>query len=756
MKVKFTNLKIIQSIGLSLLVFILLLAAVLPLCVVEPQLKPMAEDDISITDWRFVWGGDSSSIEGKIEEWNIANVNKPVTKQFGSQFVRMRTTLPVHAQEKALQIVTAGNPVKVLLDGKEIYNNGYGAQVYTGNRTNVVTVSASDKEQQLELYLQVPLSFDLDVRLISPASAVNVLSLLSVIGISLGIGVILTAILIIILMGLFSVKGYQLNAAVWVGGMLLLTGLGLILSQAGFFASGFSSPWLYKIEALSILASSAGMSFISIHIVSGWRRNEQIVVWAQMIYAVLYMILPDIIGVWLLMLAPFVLLAGVVLVTLRMTDFVQGNQRYSALITFAYLSGSFCILFDFLYQLIGWMPPIHELSFAGIFVFCYIAFFILVKQSIRVHIRLREREKQIELDSKWVQRTISSCAVVFTQQDDIGFCRETANAVKDLVLFDRLCREENASLGEGNISICIALMEGGAFHEIYTENQAEACRYEKILEHSRDRDGESLLFGARCVDMLLRYQSEVFCIIHVEGVTGGISSNLQNIMHIAYTNFESALNSMKLHKGMNDTQINVFLNLAELAEYRSHNTGEHLKVVSEFVNVLCEELGIEEKEREIISIASMMHDIGKLAIPEAIIDKEGKLTEEEFEQIKKHIYYGYNILSKSSGEFMEAAAIIAKEHHERFDGTGYMGIKGKNIHLYARIVMVADVFDALLSERSYKKAWPEEEAAAHINEQSGRHFDPEIIKAFNRCKDRMLDIKHKYDGPAPLPEDTKG
>lgn len=176
MKVKFTNLKIIQSIGLSLLVFILLLAAVLPLCVVEPQLKPMAEDDISITDWRFVWGGDSSSIEGKIEEWNIANVNKPVTKQFGSQFVRMRTTLPVHAQEKALQIVTAGNPVKVLLDGKEIYNNGYGAQVYTGNRTNVVTVSASDKEQQLELYLQVPLSFDLDVRLISPASAVNVLS----------------------------------------------------------------------------------------------------------------------------------------------------------------------------------------------------------------------------------------------------------------------------------------------------------------------------------------------------------------------------------------------------------------------------------------------------------------------------------------------------------------------------------------------------------------------------------------------------
>lgn len=105
---------------------------------------------------------------------------------------------------------------------------------------------------------------------------------------------------------------------------------------------------------------------------------------------------------------------------------------------------------------------------------------------------------------------------------------------------------------------------------------------------------------------------------------------------------------------------------------------------------------------------------------------------------------------------MEAAAIIAKEHHERFDGTGYMGIKGKNIHLYARIVMVADVFDALLSERSYKKAWPEEEAAAHINEQSGRHFDPEIIKAFNRCKDRMLDIKHKYDGPAPLPEDTKG
>lgn len=745
MKNKLFNLKMIQCIGLSLLAFLLLLGMILPLTGLMTGARSMGKDDVSITDWRFFWSGDEAALEGRIEQWNIANAHKPAVKQSGTQYVRLQTDLPAHADEKTLQIITAGNPLKVLLGGKEVYNEGYGSQSYTGSRTNLITLPAADEEQQLDLFLHVPLSFDLDVTMVDPANTVTAASLPGVIGIALGAGILLTALLIIMMMGLFSVRGYNLNAAVWLGGILLLTGAGLILSQGSFFVSGFSSPWFYKIQLLSLLAASAGLSFISIHVCNGWRRNEQAIVWVQMVFAVLFMILPDAWGVWLCRLAPFILLGAVLLITLRLTDFVQDGKQYAPVITFAYLTGSFCTLFDLLNQVIGWVPPVHELSFAGIVLYCFVAFYVLVKQSIRINIRTAEREKQIELDSRWVQRTISSCAGVFTQQEDIGFCRETSNAVKDLVLFDRLCREEGSAEDANDLAICIALIQEDSFSEIFAENKTEECRYEKILEHSRQKGNESLLFGARCVDMILNYHEAPFCIIHTEGITGGISLNFQNIMRIAHTNFESALNSMKLNKGMNDTQINVFINLAELAEYRSHNTGEHLKTVTDFVSILCEELGIGEKERNIISKAAMMHDIGKLAIPESIIDKQGKLTEAEFEQVKKHVDYGYNILSKSPGVFMEAAAVIAKEHHERYDGTGYAGIKGEHIHLYARIVMVADVFDALLTRRSYKPAWPEEEAVAHINAQSGRHFDPKIVEAFNRCKDKMLAVKHKYD-----------
>lgn len=744
MKNKLFNLKIIQCIGFSLLVFLILLGIMLPLTGLMTGAQAMGTDSISITDWRFTWSGSKAALEGKIDEWNIANAHKPPKKQFGAQYIRLQTALPAHADEKTLQIVTAGNPIKVLIGGKEVYNEGYGTQEYTGNRTNLVTLPATEEEQQLDLFMHVPLSFDLDAAMIDPANAVTAASLASVIGIAAGAGVILTAILLILLMGLFSVKGYNLNAAVWLGGILLFAGIGLVLSQGSFFVSGFSSPWLYKTQLLSLLTASAGLSFISVHVCNGWRRSAQVIVWVQMVFAVLFMILPDAWSVWLCVLAPLLILGSVLFVTLRLADFVQSGKKYAPAITFAYLSGSFCLLFDFLNQIIGWAPPVHELSYAGIILYCFVAFYVLVKQSIRVNIRIAEREKQIELDSRWVQRTISSCAGVFTQQEDLGFCRETANAVKDLVLFDRLCREESPA-DTGSLSICIALVQEGSCSEIYAENKTEACRYENILKHSHEKENESLLFGACSVDMILNYRGEPFCVVHTEGITGGISLNFQNVMHIAHTNFESALNSMKLNKGMNDTQVNVFLNLAELAEYRSHNTGEHLKIVTDFVSILCEELGIDEKERNIISKAAMMHDIGKLAVPEAILDKQGKLTEEEFEQVKKHVDYGYHILSKSPGVFMEAAAHIAKEHHERYDGTGYAGIKGEDIHLYARIVMVADVFDALLTERSYKPAWPEEEAIAHINAQSGRHFDPKIIEAFNRCKDKMLTVKHRYE-----------
>lgn len=184
--------------------------------------------------------------------------------------------------------------------------------------------------------------------------------------------------------------------------------------------------------------------------------------------------------------------------------------------------------------------------------------------------------------------------------------------------------------------------------------------------------------------------------------------------------------------------------LSELVEAQSQETGQHIKRVSEYTAILCRGLGYTEEETWKVSIASMMHDIGKILIPTDIIEKKGKLTDEEFEKIKHHVVHGKKILDKASGEMMRISRDIAYEHHEKWDGTGYMQYKGNEINKYARCVAVADVFDALVSRRPYKQPWKPIDAYNEIVSNSGKHFDPEVVEVFRDNFTEILKIKEKY------------
>ncbi len=184
--------------------------------------------------------------------------------------------------------------------------------------------------------------------------------------------------------------------------------------------------------------------------------------------------------------------------------------------------------------------------------------------------------------------------------------------------------------------------------------------------------------------------------------------------------------------------------LAEMIEVQSHETGQHVKRVAEYTRILCSALDMSDEEVWKVSNAAALHDVGKIMVPQDIINKPGKLTPEEFEIIKTHVHYGKKLLEKSSGELMRLSSGIAYHHHEKYDGTGYMGVKGEDIDLYARCVSVADVFDALVSKRPYKKAWPPEEAKDEIIAQSGKQFDPVIVEVFERNYDKFLEVLEKY------------
>lgn len=195
-------------------------------------------------------------------------------------------------------------------------------------------------------------------------------------------------------------------------------------------------------------------------------------------------------------------------------------------------------------------------------------------------------------------------------------------------------------------------------------------------------------------------------------------------------------NSMMINSAINmavtmhDNQIGLIYSFAEISESKSKFTGEHIKRVAAYMRVLAKASGFDDEYVELVSTASMMHDIGKLMISEEILDKPDKLTDEEYQIMKNHVLYGEALLEKCPGELMHLACILAKEHHERWDGKGYLGMKGEEIAYISRLMAVCDVFDALTSDRYYKKGWTLQETYDEIVRLSGTSFDPAVVKLF--------------------------
>ena len=194
---------------------------------------------------------------------------------------------------------------------------------------------------------------------------------------------------------------------------------------------------------------------------------------------------------------------------------------------------------------------------------------------------------------------------------------------------------------------------------------------------------------------------------------------------------------------MQNNQKGLIYSFAEISESKSKFTGEHIKRVAEYMKVLGKASGFDDEFVETLSTASMMHDIGKLMISEEILDKPDKLTDEEYLIMKNHVLYGEALLEKCPGEMMHLACVLAKEHHERWDGSGYLGMKGEEISYIARLMAVCDVFDALTSDRYYKKGWSLEETYDEIIRLSGKHFDPKVVRLFIQNFDKFKAIHNK-------------
>ncbi|WP_239617546.1 HD domain-containing phosphohydrolase [Cohnella mopanensis] len=217
-----------------------------------------------------------------------------------------------------------------------------------------------------------------------------------------------------------------------------------------------------------------------------------------------------------------------------------------------------------------------------------------------------------------------------------------------------------------------------------------------------------------------------------------------DLLSLAASYAGKSLESVMLHQEIIDTQREIISAMGEIGEIRSKETGNHVRRVAEYSYILALGLGLGTSQAELLRTASPMHDIGKVAIPDAVLNKPGKLTAEEYDLIKSHTDIGHHLLRGSRRELLRTASIVAEQHHEKWDGSGYpLGRKGEEIHIFGRITAVADVFDALSAERVYKAAWPLEKIESLFRKERGHHFDPAVVDVFFAELPKLLKVRQQ-------------
>lgn len=279
--------------------------------------------------------------------------------------------------------------------------------------------------------------------------------------------------------------------------------------------------------------------------------------------------------------------------------------------------------------------------------------------------------------------------------------------------------------------------EGKAIEEVLDEEQLQACQ--QALSEKTIVYRENYLFAYCCSEC--NHNSMLF----ISGIPKHLTDTQRHLIEIFSQNVQLAYENVQLQSEIEATQQELVFRLSEALEQRSTETGNHVKRVSHICYELAMGYGLSKREAELIRLAAPLHDVGKVGIPDAILNKPGPLTDEEWAIMQQHAEKGHLILKDSNRDIVNTGAIIALSHHERWDGSGYpKGLKGDDIPIAGRIVALADVFDALRHKRCYKEPWSLDDVVKEINAQQGKQFDPKLIEVFNQRVKEIEDVLVRY------------
>ncbi|MEG0614151.1 MAG: HD domain-containing phosphohydrolase [Oscillospiraceae bacterium] len=379
---------------------------------------------------------------------------------------------------------------------------------------------------------------------------------------------------------------------------------------------------------------------------------------------------------------------------------------------------------------------------------CFVAYVISSKTSQMMK-KFANYSTNIMRNNDGLDKVISETQVLFTSRSIVELTGLIIAAVYEVIS----CLQKDVEVPSGVVAIrdedgnFYSLNEGSVVNavEIIDNNvTAKSNNVTIYLPEYKNESDEDVLITEDGIFMSFYDHNMLIGYVILEISLNKTDELLKEVLNILYNNIFLAINNTKLNRDMFKSQQEVIMAFAEISESKSRQTGKHIKRVAEYMKVMGHNCGYNDKRCEELSIAAMMHDVGKLLISPEILEKPGKLTPEEMEIMKMHTTFGESLLKNSPGEVMQMARKIALQHHEKWDGTGYFGIKGEDIDFDSRIMAVADVFDALVSRRSYKDEWPPSEAYDEIIRQSGKHFDPYVVKIFKESYSEIIHILLNY------------
>lgn len=721
---KTLNNKRLKSVGMILLIAFVMFSVTYLLQSLGSSLN-LSGDSSQITDWAFVSGVKDEQISADNIIFKQAKKNAPVSVDSSKPYTHLYYSFDASDIQRNLVIKTNHAPMKAEINSNVIYNNGYKTSKIVGNSFNEIVIPASATAQTVHIYMYSPMDFEFSATLSENRYLLNIPVLLGLLIIGVGIVFLLSAI------GMGSEE--IIKAAMISVGMMFFGVYVTVYALESTSMILASSMWYNVSVALSIIA--AAFCYFNIIFLANIRSNASKALLAALpVIAAAEIFVPF--GVFfkvLMFICALVQCALAALIFIEIESAGPFRIKGEKIIKVAVAYLAIINVFNTLSTVFPFSSISPLLLIIGITVMYIIIYTYFVRKVTVSKIIDEQREKENDDFSKFCSDMSDLVAKLYnthTSDEFITvFCREIIPIIKN--------SKEIAVLDDG-ICYSSVLEKEGEYTLLESVNTDEQPDFSQIDE---EIGKGNCIIGNSYIGVKFSSGTNECAAAYIGNIAIPFESGFKNYISALCSASQVLFLNNNLESELVSVEERLFINLSKIVETRSDETSHHLSNVSLMTEIICKQLGYSDTESKLIATASMTHDIGKVAIPDAVLKKRGIYTPEERKIMRKHTGYGYNILSVSNGRFFEIAAIIAKQHHENYDGSGYYGIKGEEINRYARIVKVVDTFDALVSKRCYKKPWNVKDAVEYINENSGTEFDPEIVNAFNACIDEMISVR---------------